>query len=386
MTYWNGGTLSQNTDTRHRGKWNWGRLLAILAQIIILAFYLKPITILGLIGALKDVNWMMLLTSIPVALVGVFIRSARRRIILRPIHHYPLSDLTSETIIAINKKLYHPERYVMRQLSQVLQRKSGVPGSVSIPYLLLDRVFDFTAGFLITLAAVCIAQTFSLGLRIFLVIGLILLNLIVATIFILAHYSRNKLRLGYQSPVPLKTAVRDVFPIICESLRMITQPIGRRKRDIPMAVLFTSTAIITDMITLFIAAKAVSLSMTLPVLFLYYAFLLIMWLLPGFPGFPGLADFLSLWFLRLLGVPLAVSAIPILIVHCVYVSGAIWVAGSSRIIRGIRDLNRAIGSGRKQTIPSPPNREWFNQSNREKATFLRKTTQVADDGVEKARL
>jgi len=313
----------------------WRIILIITGQVILLTAYFNYFTYPELVSTLKGADWILLLALVPLALLGVTLRSVRRCIVLRPIYHFKPSELAAETVIAVRKKLHHPQGYLIGYLSQVLQKKSGVPESVSIPYLMLDRFFDILAGIVLSVVVVWHIPLKSMGFKISLVISLSMLAVIFLVVFVLIHFFRQRKRLEIQESICLRASAPAFMAFVKKSSQIVSNPVGRRKQDIPLAIVHTLLAIFTDMIMLFLAARAVSLAAPYSVLIMYYVLLLNLGMLPGFPGFPGLADFLSVWFLQMLGLSSSLSAASILILHSAYVLGILWVAAFAGVVVGI---------------------------------------------------
>jgi hypothetical protein len=249
---------------------------------------------------------------------------------------------------AIRKKLHHPQSYLIGFLSQSFQAESGVPQSVSIPYLIMDRLFDITAGIILAGVVVWSIPGFNPEITIWLVSGLVLLAFFSMIIFLLVHFFRRRSRLDNELSVYERATAPAFMSFVKKSYQIVSRPIGRRKKDIPTAILFTLLAIFTDLATLFMAANATFLSVPSTTLILFYILLLSFCLLPGFPGFPGLADVLSVWFLKILGVPFFQSAVPILILHSFYILGAVLISVIAGMLERIREQQKKIRSSKKE--------------------------------------
>jgi hypothetical protein len=314
---WIGGTMSGEPGGRNRVVFRARYAVFCGAQVFIFLCILVKCPEIYLIEQSVRINWIMLTCALAAAMLGIFFRSLRLRVLLRPVQCYPLTDLVLGSLNGLCVKMLGGRRY-LRHLCKRLQLKSGVPTQVSMTYLAMDRLMDYASAAILTVM-LCLmgrnAGVFSLVILIIgVTIGIFSFVLFTAGVCLSGRQGSNS-RICARSPGSMLTKLRS---IMFERLQLVTRPVGRRKQDLPAVILLTLFALSADLSGLWFAAQAVRLSGSTINLIMVYLFLFSMYQLPVFPGLPGLSDVLVLAGLKQIGILSSEIGLQVLTVHTGY--------------------------------------------------------------------
>lgn len=309
-----------------------------MLQLFVLLFYLWRLSGMEFFQHLQAVRWTLLVGSFSAGLTGTVVRSLRRQIILRPVQHYSLLDLTAQGLCGIRQKLHLiPERPYQR-LSQSLIEQSGVPYHVSRVFLAFDRGMD----------AAAIVLLFWFGM---LAAGRgVILSLAVGCGFSIALIMAIPGEGLEQQGNAFTEAVRERFgcglplrgKLLLRRIRMVTAPVGRGGNDIAVCALLTMAAAGLDLLTLKLTADAVHLSIQSVDMIPVYLFLYLMWSFPGAPGVPGLSEIVLIRLMSRSGWTFEAAAVSLFIVHCAWQICLEWASSALTAAGGMNHYNKPV--------------------------------------------
>lgn len=116
--------------------------LGVVVSLGLLWLVFRATDLTTLVESIGHANYLVLLPAIPIYFVGVWIRSARWQLLLRPVAHVSVGKLLRATLIGFTVNNLMPVRLGEIVRAFLLTRWQGVPPAASLATILVERLFD----------------------------------------------------------------------------------------------------------------------------------------------------------------------------------------------------------------------------------------------------
>lgn len=332
---------------------SWKFWLGVVISAVCLWLALGGLDLEHFWSVVQTANYWWLIPSILVYFGAVWARTWRWHYMLRHIKAIPVLRLFPVVVIGYMGNNVYPARAGEVLRSYVLRRKEGVPISVSLTTVVLERLFDGLVMLLfvfVTLPFAPLPKVFSVFITIFSVLFLVALA---AFLMIAARPERMQRLYTWMVnrvvPLRWRERVHGLFDRFIEGLQSLRSP-----RE--MAWIFASSVLIWLTETLkywFVMHAFPGLEVSFLVLMLMTAVVNLFTTLPSTPGYIGTFDAPGIATLVAFGVPHALASGYTLVLHV-----ALWLPitllGAWYMLRehlSWRDMDRAA---QERTLEASP--------------------------------
>ena len=331
---------------------SWKFWLGVVVSLVFLTLALRGLDLAGFWETVRHANYWWLIPGVAVYFGAVWARTWRWYYMLRHIKHVPLARLFPIVVIGYMGNNVYPARAGEVLRSYVLRRKEGVPVSVSLATVVLERLFDGLVMLLFVFASLPFAPLppgYALLVTIFSVIffGALL-------VFLLLASRPERMGRAYAwlvdrvVPADWRPRVHGLFDRFVEGLQSLRSP-----RE--LALIFLSSAVIwlTETTKYWFVMHAFPFQVSFSVLMLMTAVVNLATTLPSSPGYVGTFDAPGIAVLAAYNVPKAVATGYTLVLHV-----ALWlpitVLGALFMLLeqvGWRDIGRAVEERNVEAAP-----------------------------------
>src|SRR5690242_13512917 len=120
----------------------WQFWLGVLISIVFIWLAVRGMRLDQFWSAVKQANYIWLIPGIAVYFVGVWVRAWRWHYLLGPIKKIPTETMFPITTIGYMGNNIYPARAGEVLRAVILKRREGVPVSVSLATIIVERIFD----------------------------------------------------------------------------------------------------------------------------------------------------------------------------------------------------------------------------------------------------
>jgi uncharacterized protein (TIRG00374 family) len=281
---------------------NWKFWVGLLISGIFLFLAVRRVDFHEVGHAFKNANYWFLIPSICANFIGLWIRSLRWKVLLKPIRTLRMRDLFQSTVIGFMANNIFPARLGEIIRAVVLGRKTGVSKTASFATIVLERMFDGMAIlFFLAVTVGLLNLPFPGWLRkasIAAVAGYLLLLTLLIALKVRAETVMRLFKILLR-PFPEKFGLRilDLLKSFVEGLQMLHE-----WKALIVTVLFSFFLWIFPALSIFYALLAAGIHLPLSASFFLLVVLCIGVAVPSAPGFVGTIQFVSVIGLALFGV------------------------------------------------------------------------------------
>lgn len=331
---------------------SWKFWLGVVISIIFLYLALRGLDFAGFWATVRHANYWWLVPGVAVYFGAVWARTWRWHYMLRHIKPVPLTRLFPIVVIGYMGNNVYPARAGEVLRSYVLKRKEGVPVSVSLATVVLERLFDGLVMLLfvfVTLPFAPLPAGYTALVTIFSAVFFVALAVFLALATRPARMSRVYAWLVDRLvPAGLRPRVHGLFDRFVEGLQSLRSP-----RE--LALIFASSTLIwlTETTKYWFVMQAFPFHVPFSVLMLMTAVVNLATTLPSTPGYVGTFDAPGIAILAAYGVPKAIATGYTLVLHI-----ALWLPitalGALFMLLehvGWGDFGRAVEERSLETLP-----------------------------------
>jgi uncharacterized protein (TIRG00374 family) len=293
---------------------SWKFWLGIIISVVFLALALRGLDLDGFWTTVRHANYWWLIPGIAVYFGAVWARTWRWHYMLRHIKSVSLTRLFPIVVIGYMGNNVYPARAGEVLRSYMLRRKAGVPVSVSLATVVLERLFDGLVMLLfvfVTLPFAPLPASYTALVTFFSV--LFFLALIVFLVLALRPARMSRVYAWFVDrvvPIGLRPRIHGLFDRFVEGLQSLRSP-----RELAL-IFFSSTLIwLTETTKYWFVMQAFPFHVSFPVLMLMTAVVNLFTTLPSTPGYVGTFDAPGIAVLVAYHVPKAVAAGYTLVLH-----------------------------------------------------------------------
>lgn len=331
---------------------SWKFWLGVVISIIFLYLALRGLDFAGFWATVRHANYWWLVPGVAVYFGAVWARTWRWHYMLRHIKPVPLARLFPIVVIGYMGNNVYPARAGEVLRSYVLKRKEGVPVSVSLATVVLERLFDGLVMLLfvfVTLPFAPLPAGYTALVTLFSAVFFAALAVFLALATRPARMSRVYAWLVDRLvPAGLRPRVHGLFDRFVEGLQSLRSP-----RE--LALIFASSTLIwlTETTKYWFVMQAFPFHVPFSVLMLMTAVVNLATTLPSTPGYVGTFDAPGIAILAAYGVPKAIATGYTLVLHI-----ALWLPitalGALFMLLehvGWGDFGRAVEERSLETLP-----------------------------------
>jgi uncharacterized protein (TIRG00374 family) len=293
---------------------SWKFWLGVVVSIVFLTLALRGLDFAGFWMTVRQANYWWLIPGVAVYFAAVWARTWRWHYMLRHVKVISLRRLFPVVVIGYMGNNVYPARAGEVLRSYILKRREGVPVSVSLATVVLERLFDGLVMLLfvfVTLPFAPLPAGYDVLVTTFSVIFLMALVIFLALAIRPARMSRVYAWLVDRVvPAGMRPRVHGLFDRFVEGLQSLRSP-----RE--LALIFSSSTLIwlCETTKYWFVMQAFPFHVSFSVLMLMTAVVNLFTTLPSTPGYVGTFDAPGIAILTAYSVPKAVATGYTLVLH-----------------------------------------------------------------------
>jgi len=293
---------------------SWKFWLGVIISVVFLALALRGLDLDGFWTTVRHANYWWLVPGIALYFGAVWARTWRWHYMLRHIKSVSLLRLFPIVVIGYMGNNVYPARAGEVLRSYMLRRKEGVPVSVSLATVVLERLFDGLVMLLfvfVTLPFAPLPAGYAVLVTFFSV--LFFLALIVFLVLALRPARMSRAYSWFVDrlvPMRLRPRIHGLFDRFVEGLQSLRSP-----RELALIFLSSTLIWLTETTKYWFVMQAFPFHVSFPVLMLMTAVVNLFTTLPSTPGYVGTFDAPGIAILVAYHVPKAVAAGYTLVLH-----------------------------------------------------------------------
>jgi uncharacterized protein (TIRG00374 family) len=322
---------------------SWKFWLGVAISVIFLYLALRGLDFAGFWATVRRANYWWLLPGVAIYFCAVWARTWRWHYMLRHVKSVPLRRLFPVVVIGYMGNNVYPARAGEVLRSYVLKRKEGVPVSVSLATVVLERLFDGLVMLLfvfLTLPFAPLPAGYAALVTLFSVVFFVALVVFLALAIRPERMSRvYAWAVSRAVPAGLQPRVHGLFDRFVEGLQSLRSP-----RELALIFLSSTLIWLTETTKYWFVMQAFPFHVSFLVLMLMTAVVNLATTLPSTPGYVGTFDAPGIAILTGYGVPKAIATGYTLVLHI-----ALWLPitalGAVFMLLeqvGWRDFGRAV--------------------------------------------
>lgn len=293
---------------------SWKFWIGLLVSITFLTIALRGLDLTHFWETLRSANYWWILPSVGVYFVATWLRTWRWRSMLHHIKPIPISRLFPIVVIGYMGNNVYPARAGEVLRSYVLRRKEGIPISVSLTTVVLERLFDGLVMLLFILATLPVAPIPASFHTLVMLLSAAFGVALALFLFVAARPTRFSAfytwMVNHLIPKGLRPRVHDLFDRFVEGLQSLRSP-----RHLVLIFLNSVLTWLVEACSYWMIIHVFALDIPFAVILLMTAVVNLFTTIPSTPGHVGTFDAPGIAILMQFGFARAIAASFTLVLH-----------------------------------------------------------------------